>query len=182
LPSALHTIVFRGLDGISTEVNELFAACRGTLTRLEFHHREFPLHIRYFQVVRISTCYNFPGVSEINLTNFDVLKELELSSYEIGKIPPILRTITSRVLKSIQFSLCVRGDGHQEVPEDPGKWALVDRELCALADRLQATQSSDRARLEVWLVHGRTGVGFQLMKVVRRLLPGSQKHSYISFT
>ena len=178
MPSALHTIVFRGLDGISTEVNELFAACRGTLTRLEFHHREFPLHIRYFQVGRI-----FPGVSEeINLTNFDVLKELELSSYEIGKIPPILRTITSRVLKSIQFSLCVRGDGHQEVPEDPGKWALVDRELCALADCLQATQSSDRARLEVWLVHGRTGVGFQLMKVVRRLLPGSQKHSYISST
>jgi len=41
-PSALHAITFYGNGGVSTEVNELLAACRGTLTRLEFQDCEFP--------------------------------------------------------------------------------------------------------------------------------------------
>jgi len=116
------------------------------------------------------------------LTNLDALKELKFNFHDNGAIPPILRTITSRVLENIQFVLRERGDGHQCVPEDPGRWAHIDRELCALADRLQSAQGFDRARLEVRLVHERTGVGIQLMKVVRGLLPGTQMHRYISLT
>ena len=75
----------------------------------------------------------------------------------------------------------MRGDGHQEVLEDPGTWALVDRELCVLADHLQSGQIFDGAGLEVRLVHERTGVGVGL-GVVKGLLPGSQEHSYILLT
>ena len=42
LPSTLHTIAVSSRSGMPAEVNQLFAACRKTLTRLEFRDCEFP--------------------------------------------------------------------------------------------------------------------------------------------
>jgi len=107
---------------------------------------------------------------------------LKLCTFEVEELPPILCLITSRVLESIHLFIRERIDGHQRLPEDSGNWALLDRELCDLAERLQSGKSFNRASLEVRLVPEPTAVGFELAKVVKGFLPGSQKHRYISLT
>jgi hypothetical protein len=112
---------------------------------------------------------------ETNLASLDSLEELRIGTFPIKKLPPILRTITSNNLRSVQLFL-QRGLNL----EDPREWALVDWELCALADRLHSAQSLDCVSLEVRLVDDLEVAGLYLVRFVKERLPESQKHRYIS--
>ena len=55
LPSALHTIVLFGYNGVPAEVNELFATCKRTLARLEFRDCESPtMHPALARLIQLS--------------------------------------------------------------------------------------------------------------------------------
>jgi hypothetical protein len=117
---------------------------------------------------------------ETNLASFDTLEELKLGTSQIKKLPPILRTITSNNLRSIQLFL--QNGIFEHNFRGPREWALVDRELCALADRLHSAQSRDCVSLEVRLVDDPKSGRLYLVDFAKNLLPDSQKHWYISLT
>jgi hypothetical protein len=117
---------------------------------------------------------------ETDLASLDSLEELKLGTLQINKLPPILRTITSNSVRSVQLFL-QRGLLENNF-EDPREWALVDWELCALADRLHSAQSHDWVSLEVRLVDDPKVAGLDLVGFAKELLPESQKHGYISLT
>jgi hypothetical protein len=114
----------------------------------------------------------------IDLTSFDSLEELKLSTWELKKLLPILRTISSNDLRSIQLLLL---SGILEPSfANPREWALVDFELCALADHLHSARGRDCVSLEVRLVGDSERAGLDLVKFAKELLPESQKHRFIS--
>jgi hypothetical protein len=117
---------------------------------------------------------------ETDLASFDILEELGLGTSKIKKLPPILRTITSKNLRSVQLFLR-RGSLEYNL-EDPRAWARVDRELCALANRLHSARARDCISLEVRLVDDSKVAGLDLVGFAKELLPESQKHGYILLT
>jgi hypothetical protein len=119
-----------------------------------------------------------PSRDETNLESLDSLEELKIGTFQIKKLPPILRTITSNNLRSVQ--LFVQRGLLENNLEDPRQWDLVDWELCALADRLHSARRLDCVSLEVRLVDDSEVAGLDSVKFAKELLPESQKHRYIS--
>jgi len=157
LPSAFHTLAFWNYGRVVGEVHELLAASRMTLTRLVF---------------RTSA----PG--ETSLVNLDALEELKFSSLQFYKLPPVLRTVTSKKFENIQLFDTERLVNRNE---DPKRWAPVDLELCALADRLQSARNFSPGGLRVsFVIGGSCRTSLRVVEYARELLPGSQKHRFIS--
>lgn len=64
--------------------------------------------------------------------------------------------------------------------EDPREWAPVNLELRVLTNRLQPAQSPNPVNLRVQIVVDNPGgLGLDLAKFARELLPESHKHSRI---
>jgi len=76
-----------------------------------------------------------PGVAA-EIGDFRQLRELELTvALPSAAHKVLLSSITSIEFRKVTFSVCYMSDWGQYLEE----WALIDRQLCELVDRLRAT-------------------------------------------
>ena len=111
--------------------------------------------------------------AKLDLSPCEELSEIkvQLINPRFRKIIPILRTIASPRFRKLWFLVYSSDRG------DP-KWALLDKEVPALAERVNATAAADR--LEVVFSNYPAGVGGMGLSEIEGVLPRIVSNARVS--
>ena len=119
----------------------------------------------------------------MNLKRLDALEELELSTFVIGVLPHVLKTIKSRKLKRIRFFILTHVLEEGVNYSGQQSWAQLDFELCALADRVQANKRYNDVDLQVNFSDNNPATpAWSVEDVARQYFPSAYEHSHIAFS
>ena len=116
----------------------------------------------------------------INLTDCDALREMDLNTEVANHLPSIIKTVTSHQLKEIRFIL---SDPTLEKHYDYlDEWELIDEEICSLIDRIRPTCGSGDWRLSLKFVITSVVDTGAVGRSAAQLLPASNRHKCITIS